>query len=220
MALRRMVNSCLTRNINTRFLSVKTPALLPIHKRLSRYSRQSSCHSPISPPRDLRAASEHRHARSARSGEGSVRLPDRVEAPMDRIARLVALAALALMPTAVLAADASLSGSSIRSDANFWQGPYVGANLGHQWSRVSNSAAKPSGIAGGVQAGYNWQTRHSCSAPKRTSRAAAPMTGSRLGNSPIPGSARCGDAPASRWALCCSMELSASPTELCGRKAC
>jgi outer membrane immunogenic protein len=78
---------------------------------------------------------------------------------MDRTAQAVALATLALMPTAVLAADASLLGGSIRSDANFWQGPYVGANLGHQWSWVSKSTAKPSGIAGGVQAGYNWQTR-------------------------------------------------------------
>jgi outer membrane immunogenic protein len=38
-----------------------------------------------------------------------------------------------------------------------WIGPYVGANLGYQWGSLSNSGAKPSGIAGGFQGGYNWQ---------------------------------------------------------------
>jgi outer membrane immunogenic protein len=38
-----------------------------------------------------------------------------------------------------------------------WIGPYVGANAGYQWGWVSNSPIQPSGIAGGVEAGYNWQ---------------------------------------------------------------
>ena len=38
-----------------------------------------------------------------------------------------------------------------------WQGAYVGANLGYQWSGVSNSPTEPRGVAGGVQAGYNAQ---------------------------------------------------------------
>ena len=38
-----------------------------------------------------------------------------------------------------------------------WMGPYVGANLGYQWGTLSNSGAKPSGVAGGFQGGYNWQ---------------------------------------------------------------
>jgi outer membrane immunogenic protein len=38
-----------------------------------------------------------------------------------------------------------------------WMGPYVGANLGYEWGQLSNSGAKPSGIAGGFQGGYNWQ---------------------------------------------------------------
>lgn len=38
-----------------------------------------------------------------------------------------------------------------------WAGPYLGANLGYQWGNVSGVDAKPSGIAGGVTAGYNWQ---------------------------------------------------------------
>jgi outer membrane immunogenic protein len=38
-----------------------------------------------------------------------------------------------------------------------WAGPYVGANLGFQSSVLSNSGARPSGVAGGFQGGYNWQ---------------------------------------------------------------
>jgi len=38
-----------------------------------------------------------------------------------------------------------------------WMGPYIGANFGYQWSDLSNSDAKPSGIQGGFQTGYNWQ---------------------------------------------------------------
>jgi outer membrane immunogenic protein len=36
-------------------------------------------------------------------------------------------------------------------------GPYVGGNLGYQWGTLSNSGARPSGIAGGGQGGYNLQ---------------------------------------------------------------
>lgn len=39
-----------------------------------------------------------------------------------------------------------------------WNGAYVGLNLGYQWGSVTNTGAKPNGIAGGVQAGYNWQS--------------------------------------------------------------
>ncbi len=39
-----------------------------------------------------------------------------------------------------------------------WMGPYVGANLGYEWASVPNSPANPSGLAGGVEAGYNWQS--------------------------------------------------------------
>jgi outer membrane immunogenic protein len=34
----------------------------------------------------------------------------------------------------------------------------VGANLGYQWSAISGNSAKPGGVAGGAQAGYNWQS--------------------------------------------------------------
>ena len=38
-----------------------------------------------------------------------------------------------------------------------WSGFYVGANVGFQSGSLSNSGAKPSGVAGGLQGGYNWQ---------------------------------------------------------------
>jgi outer membrane immunogenic protein len=38
-----------------------------------------------------------------------------------------------------------------------WQGYYIGGNIGYQWGSVSNSGTKPSGVAGGIQGGYNWQ---------------------------------------------------------------
>jgi outer membrane immunogenic protein len=37
-----------------------------------------------------------------------------------------------------------------------WAGPYLGGNLGYDWGSVSNNPTKPSGFAGGAQAGYNW----------------------------------------------------------------
>lgn len=39
-----------------------------------------------------------------------------------------------------------------------WQGPYVGANLGYQWSAISGNPTRRSGFTGGAQAGYNWQS--------------------------------------------------------------
>jgi outer membrane immunogenic protein len=38
-----------------------------------------------------------------------------------------------------------------------WTGPYVGVNLGYQWATTTHNPTKPSGLEGGVQAGYNWQ---------------------------------------------------------------
>jgi outer membrane immunogenic protein len=39
-----------------------------------------------------------------------------------------------------------------------WAGPYLGANLGYSWGSVDNNPTKPSGVAGGAEAGYNWQS--------------------------------------------------------------
>jgi outer membrane immunogenic protein len=38
-----------------------------------------------------------------------------------------------------------------------WAGPYVGANIGYATGDITNSVASPSGVAGGIQGGYNWQ---------------------------------------------------------------
>ncbi len=39
-----------------------------------------------------------------------------------------------------------------------WTGPYAGLNLGYEWGKVTNSSVDPSGVAGGGQIGYNWQS--------------------------------------------------------------
>jgi outer membrane immunogenic protein len=39
-----------------------------------------------------------------------------------------------------------------------WTGPYLGGNIGYEWGTTSNNPTRPSGVAGGLQGGYNWQT--------------------------------------------------------------
>ena len=39
-----------------------------------------------------------------------------------------------------------------------WGGVYAGLNVGYEWGKITNSSGKPSGLEGGVQAGYNWQS--------------------------------------------------------------
>lgn len=48
-------------------------------------------------------------------------------------------------------AQAPLSGYS-------WAGPYLGLNLGYQWGTTTHNPTDPSGFAGGIQAGYLWQS--------------------------------------------------------------
>jgi outer membrane immunogenic protein len=63
-----------------------------------------------------------------------------------------------LAKTVFAAAFVSVAASAAEAQRSYnWQGAYVGANLGYQWSDVSNSSINPSGVGGGVQAGYNWQ---------------------------------------------------------------
>jgi outer membrane immunogenic protein len=72
-----------------------------------------------------------------------------------------ATAALGLMGNAAGAADLYRSPAPYAPATPYtafsWMGPYVGANFGYQWGTLSNSGANPSGIAGGLQAGFNWQ---------------------------------------------------------------
>ena len=66
------------------------------------------------------------------------------------------VAALMFMSAAASAADfAPYAPTPPRGTS--WQGPYVGGNVGYQWSHVDNNGAKPNGVAGGIQAGYNVQ---------------------------------------------------------------
>ena len=41
--------------------------------------------------------------------------------------------------------------------AQNWSGAYIGGNIGYQFGRTSIFTMEPSGLMGGVQAGYNWQ---------------------------------------------------------------
>jgi len=85
---------------------------------------------------------------------------------MLRIARAAALlvtvaggAASAAMPAA--AADLphpSYYTATAPLSAYSWTGPYLGGNLGYAWGTTSNNPTRPSGVAGGAQGGYNWQT--------------------------------------------------------------
>jgi outer membrane immunogenic protein len=43
-------------------------------------------------------------------------------------------------------------------NAYSWAGPYLGGNLGYAWGSVDNNPTSPSGVMGGIQAGYNWQS--------------------------------------------------------------
>jgi outer membrane immunogenic protein len=43
-------------------------------------------------------------------------------------------------------------------NAYSWAGPYIGGNLGYAWGSVDNNPTKPSGVSGGIQGGYNWQS--------------------------------------------------------------
>ena len=66
-----------------------------------------------------------------------------------------ALVALAAASSAATAADILPLGP-VRGYS--WQGPYVGANLGYQWGVTTNNPTEPAGVAGGAQAGYNFQS--------------------------------------------------------------
>jgi outer membrane immunogenic protein len=65
----------------------------------------------------------------------------------------LALAAAAIIAGPAAAADVF---GAPRPGGYSWTGPYVGVNLGYQWGSTENNPTNPSGIAGGLQAGYNW----------------------------------------------------------------
>ena len=70
----------------------------------------------------------------------------------------------AIWAASVEAADLPYGGYrgpyTVNQPLNFysWAGPYLGGNLGWAWGSVDNNVTKPSGLVGGAQAGYNFQT--------------------------------------------------------------
>ena len=70
--------------------------------------------------------------------------------------------AIAALTVATAAAAADLPRSPVYSTpapvgVYNWTGGYIGMNAGYQWGKTNNNVTKPTGVAGGVQAGYNWQ---------------------------------------------------------------
>src|ERR1700716_4355145 len=100
-----------------------------------------------------------RCARRSTDGHGSCV----VGTEMSRIALRAAALTAALCTVSAQAADlhyGSRAPYTVNQPLNAysWAGPYLGANVGYAWGSVSNNPTKPSGFAGGVDAGYNWQT--------------------------------------------------------------
>ena len=48
--------------------------------------------------------------------------------------------------------------SPVQPSVYNWAGVYAGLNLGYGWGKVTNTGANPSGLLGGGQLGYNWQS--------------------------------------------------------------
>jgi outer membrane immunogenic protein len=79
--------------------------------------------------------------------------------------RAITLAAITMAMTAAsgvaMAADMPARGPvpySAPASYYNWGGLYAGINAGYGWGHVTNSSIDPSGVFGGGQAGYNWQT--------------------------------------------------------------
>jgi outer membrane immunogenic protein len=73
------------------------------------------------------------------------------------------LTAMALAAGAAVAADlprgpAPYYYAPAMSGLYNWSGPYAGLNIGYEWGKVTNTAGEPSGLMGGGQVGYNWQS--------------------------------------------------------------
>jgi outer membrane immunogenic protein len=80
---------------------------------------------------------------------------------MKKMILAATLAAIAVASSPALAADvrgpAPYYSTAPASGFN-WTGGYVGANAGYEWGSVTNNNTSPSGLEGGLQGGYNWQS--------------------------------------------------------------
>jgi outer membrane immunogenic protein len=76
--------------------------------------------------------------------------------------RAVTVAGLAVAASAAAAADLPRGPTPYYSApapvVYNWSGFYAGANVGYEWGKATSTPTDPSGIAGGLQAGYNWQS--------------------------------------------------------------
>jgi outer membrane immunogenic protein len=72
------------------------------------------------------------------------------------------------MTIAIMAASAAAAADLPRGQTPFyspapasqynWGGGYAGLNVGYEWGKVNTIGVSPSGMEGGLQAGYNWQS--------------------------------------------------------------
>ena len=73
---------------------------------------------------------------------------------------LVAASLAGAMPC--LASAAGLASTDYYAPVRYltfnWAGPYAGATLGYEWGSVDNNPTSPKGVAGGLDAGFNWQS--------------------------------------------------------------
>jgi outer membrane immunogenic protein len=83
-----------------------------------------------------------------------------VEVVMKRIARAAALL-VTVAGGAAAAADLphpSYYTATAPLSAYSWTGPYLGGNFGYEWGSTSNNPTNPSGFAGGIEGGFNFQS--------------------------------------------------------------
>jgi outer membrane immunogenic protein len=72
----------------------------------------------------------------------------------------IAAVSLFALPQAASAADFPAQNyytAPAPLSAYSWAGPYIGGTLGYEWATVDNNPTRPSGAAGGVEGGFNWQ---------------------------------------------------------------
>ena len=76
------------------------------------------------------------------------------------VAGVFAMAGAWMAHPATAAEPATPADAPSLAGAYSWMGSYFGANLGYQWGRITNLGARPTGVLGGGQAGYSWQSGH------------------------------------------------------------
>ena len=80
---------------------------------------------------------------------------------MQKTLRAITLAAMTAASGAAMAADLSRGPTPYyQQPAPYynWGGFYAGINAGYEWGHVTSSSIDPSGVFGGGQVGYNWQS--------------------------------------------------------------